>query len=213
MQQLERVTETKTGREDALRAALRGWQTGIWTALPAIVQSYNAENNTVEVQPAIKGKLTAQDGSVKDINMPLLVDCPVLWPSGGGFLLTFPIAQNDEGLVVFASRCIDAWWQSGGIQTQGELRLHDLSDGFFLPGCFSKPNVPANINTTQPELRNHDGSVKLTMTDTGFAITGDLTVTQGVTAGQGGADQVTLQGHVHTSAAAGHPTSAPTAGT
>ena len=31
----------------------------------------------------------------------------MVFPGGGGFALTFPVAAGDECLVVFASRCID----------------------------------------------------------------------------------------------------------
>ena len=64
---------------------------------------------------------------------------PVVFPGGGGFALTFPVAAGDECLVVFASRCIDAWWQSGGVGEPMEPRMHDLSDGFALIGVRSQP--------------------------------------------------------------------------
>jgi hypothetical protein len=82
-----------------------------------------------------------------------------MFPGGGNFTLTFPLIANDEGLLVFSARCIDSWWQSGGIQTQAELRMHDLSDGFFIPtGGMSQPNIPGNINATATELRTKDGN-------------------------------------------------------
>ncbi|MGC8050122.1 Gp138 family membrane-puncturing spike protein, partial [Salmonella enterica] len=72
--------------------------------------------------------------------------------------MTFPVAQGDECLVVFASRCIDSWWQSGGIQEQAELRMHDLSDGFAILGFRSQPRALSNISTTSAQLRSDDGA-------------------------------------------------------
>lgn len=141
----------------AVRAALRGHEAGVWTALPAIVQSYDAAKVTVSAQPAIQAQVRTPGGAWNNATLPLCVDCPVQFPGGGGFVLTFPIAAGDEGLLVFASRCIDAWWQSGKVSPQAELRMHDLSDGFFFPQVFSNPRAPSGMSTTAAQLRSLDG--------------------------------------------------------
>ena len=123
---------------ESQRAALDGRQAEIWTALPGIVQSFDPVAMTVTVQPAVAGRVTDETGKTSSVNMPLLPDVPVVFPGGGGFTLTFPVASGDECLVVFASRCIDAWWQSGGIGEPMEPRMHDLSDGFALVGVRSQ---------------------------------------------------------------------------
>lgn len=142
----------------AILAALQGWQGQLWTALPGIVQSFDAAARTVVVQPAIQARVQSKDGTFDWVKLPLLLDCPVQFPSGGGVTLTFPIKANDECLVIFASRCIDAWWQSGGIQVQAEMRMHSLSDGFALVGLNSKPKVIPSISTTAAQLRSDTGA-------------------------------------------------------
>ena len=142
----------------AMLVVLEGKQSELWTALPGIVQSFNASKRTVTVQPTLRARVQATDGSFSWVQMPVLLDCPVFYPGGGGCTLTFPIAANDECLVVFASRCIDAWWQSGGIQNQAELRMHDLSDGFAFVGVQSVPNVIPSISTSTTQLRSNDGA-------------------------------------------------------
>jgi hypothetical protein len=141
-----------------LRQALAGHQTTIWTALPAIVSKFTPGQMTCEVQPTIQAQLTDQYGAKTWKALPLLLDCPVMFPSAGGFALTFPINQGDEVLVIIASRCIDAWWQKGGVQQQSELRMHDLSDGFVIPGPRSLPNVLPNLSLTDVQLRNNAGT-------------------------------------------------------
>lgn len=143
--------------EVAIRAALGGFQANLWTALPGIIHSFNAAALTVEAQPSIQAQQRLPNGTWQTVNLPLCVDCPVIFPGGGGFYLTAPLASGDEGLIVFASRCIDAWWQQGGVQTQAELRMHDLSDGFFIPGAFSQPRVLPSVSTTSAQLRNQAG--------------------------------------------------------
>jgi hypothetical protein len=143
----------------AIRAQLDAFQAGVWTALPAFVSSFNAGKATVSAQPTIQAQVRQPDGTWVNTTMPLCLDCPVVFPGGGGFVFTFPLASGDEGVLVFASRCIDNWWQKGGIQTQAELRMHDLSDGFFFPaGGLSQSKVPGNVSTNSCQLRSMDGS-------------------------------------------------------
>lgn len=144
--------------EEILRGALDNMQRGLWTALPGIVQSFDSAKMTVVVQPSIRARIGLPDGSEQSVALPLLLDCPVVFPCGGGFTLTFPIVSGDECVVVFASRCIDSWWQSGGVQEPAELRMHDLSDGFAFVGARSQPRVLDSISSTGAQLRSDDGA-------------------------------------------------------
>lgn len=189
----------------ALKDALDGRQSEIWTAIPGIYQGPGIGQGTANVQPAVMGRITSPNRTTKDVALPLCLNCPILWPGGGGFLLTFPLqAGVSEGLLVFSSRGIDAWWLQGGVQPQIDLRQHDLSDGFFLPSpCGQKtaPTVAPSTNSVQ--IRTADGSKFIEVSAAGIQITGDVTVTGkitatgDVTAKQGGSS-VTLSTHKHT---------------
>ncbi|MGY0790973.1 Gp138 family membrane-puncturing spike protein [Azospirillum argentinense] len=143
--------------QEALRAAMDGLQGRINTAIPGIVVSFNAAALTAVVQPAIQRQVRDQTGAWHWVSLPLLLDCPVHFPSGGGFTLTFPVAPGDEVLAVIADRCIDAWWSSGGVQAQAELRMHDLSDGFVIPKVWSRPRAIGGVSTDSTQLRSDDG--------------------------------------------------------
>lgn len=145
----------------AMLAILRGARSEVWTALPGIIVSFDPAKRTCQVQPTIQAQVENEDGSTSWINLPVLVDCPVFYPAGGGLLLTFPIEPGDECLVIFASRCIDNWWQAGGIRRQAELRMHDLSDGFVFAGVESIPNITGAISTSGAELRTKNGAAKV----------------------------------------------------
>ncbi len=158
MDRRERAGQTVT----ALLAAFDGLQSVIWTALPGIIQGFDAEKQTARILPGLKIKVQNPDGSFVWVTMPELLDCPVLFSRGGGVSLTFPITQGDECLVIFSSRCIDNWWLKGSpggtvAQEQAEFRMHDLSDGFCIPGLSSVPRVIADISTTKAQLRTDDG--------------------------------------------------------
>ncbi len=164
--------------ETALRLMMDGRQAGIWSAMPGIVKAVDLVAMTLSVQPAIRSTITDEDGNVIAVDLPLLVDVPVVFPSAGGYSITFPIAVGDEVLVVFASRCIDSWWQSGGFQNVPmEARMHDLSDGFAIPGPRSKPRVLGGISATALQIRKDDGSKFIEIAAGGINITGNVNVT------------------------------------
>ena len=154
--------------EEALRLAMEGNRAGMWTAMPGIVQSVNLTKMTCEVQLALQGRYEDQTGGINWVNIQPIQDVPICFPSAGGFLITMPIAQGDEVLVVFASRCIDAWWQSGGYSNKPlEFRMHDLSDGFAIPGPRSLPKaaqVIGGASATDLVIRNVAGTTYLSLT-------------------------------------------------
>ena len=145
-------------------------QANIWTALPGIIQTFNPLKMTCTVQPAIQAILFDASGLPVNTTLPLLVDCPIQFLAGGNCTITFPINLGDECLIIFASRCIDAWWQSSGVQPQAELRLHDLSDGFILLGFRSVPRVIANISVNSIQIRSDDGAAFMELNPTTHAV-------------------------------------------
>nr|HDI2064424.1 phage baseplate protein [Klebsiella pneumoniae] len=159
-------------------------------ALPGIIQSFDPDTVTAVVQPAIRYIERDNDGNKETKDYPLLVDVPVIFPRGGGCTLTFPVKEGDECLVIFADRCIDFWWQSGGIQEPVDGRMHDLSDAFCIVGPQSQAKKIRGISTTAAQLRTDDGSAFIEL-----AAGGDITAT---TAGNAtiSAPEIILNGNV-----------------
>lgn len=162
----ERAPDLLTTIRDAINAALAG----LWVSIPCIVESYDEEAVTITAQPTIQLQVGQPDGSIMLVDIPLLQDVPVMFPRGGGCTMTFPIKPGDECLVVFASRCIDGWWQSGGIQPPMENRKHDLSDGFAWFGPQSQPNKISNISATTAQLRSDDGQAYIELDPASYAV-------------------------------------------
>lgn len=153
--------------EEALRLAIDGALARLWTAAPGIVQAVDLVAQTCSVQPTIQGEIAGPDGETQTVNLPLLVDVPLVFPRAGGFAVTFPVAAGDEVLVVFGARCIDAWYQSGGVQPAAEARMHDLSDGFAIPGPTSQPRKLAAVSTVNMQMRTEGGEAFIEMTPAG----------------------------------------------
>lgn len=162
--------EYLSDHEELLRTMQDSLQSNLWTALPGIVQKVNLGALTVEVQPAIQGVVMKPDGTKQYVNLPVLPDVPIIFPRGGGYSMTFPVAVGDECLVVFASRCIDSWWQSGGIQKPYEPRKHDLSDGFAIIGPYSQAKKISSVSAATVQVRSDDGSIFLEVDKTSGTI-------------------------------------------
>lgn len=150
-----------------IQNAIKSELAKFWSALPCEVESYDAEAVTVTVQPTIKIPISKQDGSIETVQLPLLQDVPVMFYGAGGFTITHPIKKGDECFVSFADRCIDLWWQSGGIQNPFDMRKHDLSDGFAFFRPQSQVKKISNISTHNLEIRLDDNSAKIQITPAG----------------------------------------------
>lgn len=127
-------------------------------SMPGIIQSFDPDACTCTVQPAISGQKADDNGKYQSVPLPLLVDVPVIFPRGGGCTITFPVNAGDECLIVFSDRCIDFWWQNGGIQEPVDPRQHDLSDAFAIIGPQSQATVIKNISTSTMQMRTDDGA-------------------------------------------------------
>lgn len=155
-----------------MQAMLEAWQLELHTAMPGIVQSFDPVKMTCTVQPAIRAAVRRPDGSAYSTALPLLVDVPVVFQGGGGYSVTFPVQPGDDCLVIFGERCIDAWWQSGGVQEPVEYRMHDLSDGFAIVGVRSQPRVVSGgVAMDGVELRRDDGTARVKLTGSSLVIT------------------------------------------
>ncbi|EPG4668766.1 Gp138 family membrane-puncturing spike protein [Klebsiella pneumoniae] len=175
-------------------------------AMPGIIQSFDPDAVTAVVQPAIRYIERDNDGNKLTNDYPLLVDVPVVFPRGGGCTLTFPVKAGDECLVIFADRCIDFWWQSGGIQEPVDGRMHDLSDAFCIVGPQSQAKKIGGISTTAAQLRTDDGSAiielaaggAVTITSPQITINGPLQVNGEITStGDQLAGGISQIGHTH----------------
>lgn len=141
------------GEQQAAQAIADSISTQMRVAMLGIVQSFDPDTVTCTVEVALRGIVGDDSTELKP-----LVDVPVIFPRGGGCTLTFPVKEGDECLLIFADRCIDFWWQSGGVQETVDPRQHDLSDAFCIVGPQSQAQKISGISTGSAQLRSDDGS-------------------------------------------------------
>lgn len=156
--------DAAAGDADAgVRAHVQASRTETHTSMPGIVKSFDAAKQTAVVQPAIERFFRGEGFKP----LPRLFDVPVIFPRGGGFVLTFPVKQGDECLLVFAERAIDNWHAKGGVRQPSEFRSHDLSDACALVGLSSIPSAVDGFSSSAVELRSLDGKAKVSIDNNG----------------------------------------------
>ena len=152
-------------------ALLRQATRDLRVAAPGIIQSFDPIKQTAVVQIALREKVVTPGKPPVDTTISVLKDIPVVTPHGGGWWITMPLRAGDECLLVFADMCIDYWWLRGGVQNQFEVRRHDISDAFCIPGPWSQPQILPAYNPTNMQLRSYAGDVVIDMASAGVTIT------------------------------------------
>lgn len=136
--------------------------------MPGIVKSFDAESQTATVQPAIKRIFKTVNEDVEiltPVDLPVLINVPIVFPRGGGFSMTFPVAKGDECLLVFSERSIDNWHRSGGSQKPLARRFHSISDAIAMVGLSSLPNKIPNYSSSSVQIKKDDGSCVFSLKD------------------------------------------------
>lgn len=182
----EQLTFAETAQwKTILRQAL----VDLRVCIPAIVQSFDPQTQVVSVQVAINELIRFPTGA-QWRSIPPINNVPVCLPRAGGFSLTLPLEQGDEGFLVFCDTCIDLWWQNGGQQPGGQQppveggstapifqpnhewrRRHDISDCGFFPMGWSQPRVLSNYSSDSAQLRSDDGNVIVDVAEAGVTVT------------------------------------------
>jgi len=185
--------------EEFYRRLLESSAAELRVAMPGIVHDFDPSTQTASVQPALRERIAAGGFARQWVDLPLLLDVPIVVPRAGGYALTLPVKPGDECLVVFGDMCIDAWYESSGVQNQAEKRRHDLSDAFAILGPWSQPRKLANYSTNAAQLRSEDGSAYISLGPSGIDLVAPAVRVNGVNFGM----------HTHNAPAGGGQTSGP----
>lgn len=143
--------------EEVLEQAVDDALVDVHTCMPAIVESFNASTQTVNVRPALKRKY--DDGTVSE--RPLILDVPVIFPKGGLFSITFPIKKGDDVLLLFSERSLERWKVESGVVDPKDSRKFHLSDAFCLPTGGRDIKVIAGADATKVRLVNGAAEIEL----------------------------------------------------
>jgi protein gp138 len=114
---------------EIIRTAIRARQADIRTAMPAMIDSYDAATQTCTCVLAVR--VPTHEGVPEEL--PPLTDVPVKWQRGGGYFCSMPLAKGDPGLLVFCEADFSAWRETGEVSDPAQDRRHGLY-AYFLPG-------------------------------------------------------------------------------
>lgn len=128
--------------------------------LPAVVVSYDRASNRATVQPLISRLTTAGE----PVERATIASVPVLALGGGGFGLTFPLKPGDRGWIEASDRDISLFMQSDEMARPNTLRMHEFSDGRFVPDMFASHTLPAE-NTDELIIQNKSGETLIGVKD------------------------------------------------
>ena len=135
------------------------------TAIPCVVVNVaNLQTNqTIDVTPLIDR--VYEDSVV--LQSATVLNVPVVFPTGGGGIMSFPITVGDTVLVVYSMRSIEEWMNSDGSnQTPRDNRHHHRTDAVAIPGIYTKST----------NLSPHPDNVELKFKDMDLVMKPDNTV-------------------------------------
>ena len=190
----------------ALDAYMASALSSVHTALPGKVVSYDEGKHRAKVKPATRMLI---DNGVQ-IELPELLDVPVIFPSAKSFDLEFPLDKDDGVLLIFQELDISEWKSGERTPTAITSSRFNLDAAVAIPGLFSKPTEgKARITATK------DGTLTWTAKKIVFkgqmVFEDDVIARKDVYVGVGVGPGVSMTQHIHPTAVG--PTSPPTPST
>lgn len=122
------------------------------------VKSFDSDKRTVTVTINYTKTFYQQDSignfNPKQVDYPVLMDVPVLILSGGTGMVTMPIDEGDQCLILFNDRDIDNWFSGANSGPVNSGRLHALADGIALIGLFPANKSIDDYDTSRVRVQN-----------------------------------------------------------
>ena len=114
----------------SIRFAIRQSLKDLYTCMPGIVESYDAETQ----RAVVKGALRVVTTKKEEIEREAIHNVPVMFPSGGGFAMTFPLEQGDPVLLLYSQRGLTNWKKTLGVAAPDTIGFFSEKDAFAIPG-------------------------------------------------------------------------------
>jgi len=158
--------------EDVVSSAMESALQGVWTAMPAQVESYDAALQRANVRVTVKVASVGEDGERDTASVAVINAVPVVHAGGGGFRCVFPVAHGDTVLLVFASRSIDTWLGQGGVVDPTFDHHHDISDAIAITGLRDFGHALTHAPSDHASI-GHDQGATIELRQSEIAVGGD----------------------------------------
>ena len=170
MSRNENLDKQEIEQNELLDHAIDGALYRTHTAMIAQVVSFDADRNTVDVQPVLMRKMVGYGARP----LPVIKSVPVAYYGAGGYCITFTPAKGDYCQLWVNERSLDRWKQTGGIVDPAKRRRHDMTDAVAYFGLNDYGNAYQSIGAGL-DLRTRDGTTSVHIE------AGQITVTVGGT--------------------------------
>jgi hypothetical protein len=164
------MTDRAPSIEETMETVQGHLQSRMRTIVPARIVSFTPRNGTVgayaAVQPQIK--IRTKRRSTLPAQIPA---APVIFPTGGGWEISWPLVAGDTVALIIADREIGRWRLANKPVDPQDARMHDLSDAIVLPGLNTE-RMTLTVPTGNLTIQRLDGSVKIELSPAKVLIDG-----------------------------------------
>ena len=164
----------------------------VHTSLPGKVVEYDEAKHRAKVKPATR--LLMSNG-VK-IELPELLDVPVIFPSAKSFDLEFPLDKDDGVLLVFQELDISEWKNEEKNAVALTSSRFNLDSAIAIPGMFAKPKEgQVRIHISKEGVLTW--SAKKIVFNGQLVVNDNLIARKDIFVGEGVGPGVSLKNHTH----------------
>lgn len=153
---------------EVIRFAIDARLRDVHVALPGRVESYDAEEQKADVKPMVRDLVPTRNGEEVEETLPIIPNVPVMFPRGGTYFITFPLAVGDFVLLVFNERSIDNWASGNGAEKNpDDFRTHNLTDAVAIPGFYPFSQAIGESSIDSNMVLGKDGGSTVHIKDDG----------------------------------------------
>jgi hypothetical protein len=161
---------------ETLEAYAKAATSNLHVALPGTVLEYDPATNTADIELQVKDSYEDDDEEIIAEEYPTLIAVPIVFPRSRKAFFAWEVEKGDRVAVMFASQAIDQWLGSGVKSAPGDLRRHDLSHAFAVPGLYPMTEpVPAGDRQAGGAAIGVPGGPQIRFTPTGIKLGANAT--------------------------------------
>lgn len=140
-------------------------------ALPGTVLEYDPATNLADIELQVTDSYENDEGEIVREEYPTLIGVPIVFPRSKKAFFAWEVEKGDRVAVMFASQAIDQWLGTGSKSAPGDLRRHDLSHAFAVPGLYPMTEpVPPSDRQAGGAAIGVPGGPQIRFTSTGIKL-------------------------------------------
>ena len=125
---------------DVFQAFFDSRMEDIHTCIPGTIVKYDGHTKrTATVRPVVRLKSLNNE----DVELPVIENVPVMFPSSASFNLLYPLTKGDGVLILFSETGIGNYLAGSGQVVNADDRTRfSLTDAIAIPGLWTTKNTP-----------------------------------------------------------------------